>query len=348
MDPTPSRGRAALERLLLEGQADVRPWPKIGLLLENIHRTREWEGSARNFTAWMNLMAPKVGLKSASLWRFMRAARVYRQLREDLASRNLHIPPIEELSPRVGAENLELIDKIRRVAPVQLTDSLVMAFVRCESNRQGLRVIWEAYRPALGGKTAQGRGYVTPRVDPRDPAAVKALVAGDLVTALRAQKGAWTGLAEPDVYKVFSSVEIAAEVLPVQALRPEVDAVVVSRKSAEDEVVFQAFKIAGKVPSPDDWKDFWAIEPCVDGLWLVVTRSPAPALLQEFPVRFGVLWLRQGALRVLRAASPLHLHCGEEGSVDARGSLAKQLLLRVLTKIPRNRQGPTDTPGPGR
>jgi hypothetical protein len=297
-------------------------WPAIGRLLHEAERAGTWRGSAENFTAWMREVAgPACGLKETAIWRYLRAFRVYERLRADLLERGATLPAPEKLQTLISPEGLELLDKLTRVAPPEVTDPMAVRLAAGTLARKELRAVWEDYRPALLGRTAQGRGVPVPKVDARNPQAEAALMRGRLLSLLRRGAPAWAGAGAPDVYAVFANVQVPADAFTKGSGREAVDAVVLIRRSASARP-----ELYGLCVCPDGPEDsgLAALAAYFTQVWLVL----APGKSQRFDPspkhRIGVLRLTGEELVVLAIPRP------RPGDGAKVGELALELLIAAV------------------
>lgn len=319
-DTSPS----AIQSLLVEGQAAARPWHRIGLVLDEIDRTEAWRESASTFTEWIQKTAPMLGLKEASLWRFLRSCRIYANLRKEMAARGHTLPEAEVLPPQVSAENLELFEKLRRVAPERVTDPLAFALVRGEVTRTQLRTIWLDYRPALAGRTARGVGVVSaPRVDRRDPEAAKSLGEAEALLALRGDRS-WSAMPDADIYAVFSRVGLPTRRTARGGVRRVLDAVVAIRAGEGADLEFHAFEVRRRPTGEECGAWFEEIAAYVDYAWIAVIGPLEPDAVAGVPTGLGVAEVRVGQIRVRRPPARV----AANGRLS--GELAKQLLISEL------------------
>lgn len=322
----PNASPSAIQSLLAEGQAEARPWHRIGLALDEIEKTQAWRESASTFTEWIQKTAPMLGLKESSLWRYMRSCRIYANLRKEMAAKGHKLPEPEFLPPQTGAESLELFEKVRRVAPERVTDPLAFGLVRGEVTRAQLRTIWLDYRPALAGRTARGYGLGSaPRVDRRDPDAAKSLGEAEALLALRGDR-AWTGTADPDIYTVFSHVGLSLRRSARGGGRRELDAVVAVRAGEGTDLVFHAFEIRRSPVGEECNAWFHEVASYVDYAWIAVVGPIETDTVTSVPAGLGVAEIRPGQIRVRRPPERV------AGGSRLSGELAKQLLISELRR----------------
>ena len=314
-----------MDSLLAEGQAAARPWHRIGVLLDEIDRTQAWRESASTLTEWIQKTAPLLGLKEASLWRFLRSRRIYDDLRKQMAARGHKLPEPEALPPQVSAESLELFDKLRRAAPERVTDPIALGLVRGEVTRTQLRTIWQDYRPALAGRTARGYGVISaPRVDRRDPDAEKSLGEAEALLALRGGERTWTGAPDADIYAVFSRVGLSIKRTARSPMRRELDALVAVRAGEGADLEFHAFEVRRRMFGEECGAWFKEVVPYVDYAWIAVVGTIEADVVANAPAGLGIAEIRDEQVRVRRRPERV------DGSGRLSGDLAKQLLISEL------------------
>ncbi len=256
------------------------------------------------------------------MWRYLRASRIYEQLRADLVTRQHILPALASLPAEISAESLELFEKLRRAAPIEVTDPIAVRLVNGGVTREELRTLWQDYRPALKGRTAQGRGVVAPRVDRGDPGVAQSLMEAEVLLALRRSGQDWTGTTAPDVYEVFAHVQ-----LPARSEKPKVrivDAVVLLRRRLESPIEFHAIEARGDlgVRSIGRWLEY--VGPYFDGVWIVVSDTDGRHAASNEYEGVGLLQFKSKGLAVLREAGKM------PRAGQLAGELAKALLVRAL------------------
>ena len=294
------------------------------MLLDEIEKSQVWRENASSFTEWMQKTAPMVGLKPASLWRFLLSCRTYNTLRKEMAARGLELPGLGALPPQVSAENVEIFDKLRRAAPEHVTDPIAWRLVRGELSRTELRTIWQDYRPALAGRTARGYGVSAPRVDRRDPDVAESLGEAEALLALRGGDRAWTGTPDADIYAVFSRVGLSIRRPARGAMRRVLDAVVAVRAGEGSDLDFHAFEVRGRKFGEECGPWFEEVTPYVDYAWIAVVGAIGADVVASAPAGLGIAEIHAEQVRVRRR--PERITRGGHLSID----LAKQLLISAL------------------
>ena len=171
---TPTIDQIECELLELSGNEERR-WQRVAELLMLAEEKSLWTPHAKSFTQWVKKLAEQAGVQESNFWRALKAGQTYlkfRRAREAEAEQaeaadadnvtpitdDTHpapLPPLAEAN--VAAENLELLEKISRVAPDLVIAEATEKTLSGRMSRADLRSIWATYRNATEG-TARGRG----------------------------------------------------------------------------------------------------------------------------------------------------------------------------------------------
>lgn len=275
-------------------------WPRIGRFLDDAESWRYWETEgASSFTEWVRSLARSLGRKERILWRYLAAQRYYKRLRAQLTlgplgERKLDAPT--ELPDVASPENLELLSKIARVAPEEVLEPLARRVLRGEISRPELNRAWQAFRPALGGRTARGRGAVKPRIDRKDPDQYegqrKAMVCHWLQTG-----PSWTGCKKPVAYEVF--LEVRPKPVPDQAFSRVFDAVAVVVRQ-EGSVELHGVGVKGMFSNDAAPRALSHAARYCDYFWVARSEEAGPVDVSQIPAGIGLLLDRGGRLEVKR------------------------------------------------
>ncbi len=322
--PSSNHQAELIEHLQTIGRSTLRPWQRIGVLLDEVDSTQAWVGAADNFTAWMRQTAPAIGLKESSLWRYLRSSRIYKTLSKELTARGHAVPDLDDLPASVSAESLELFDKLRRAAPARISDPIALRLVRGEISRDELRTLWRDYRPALDGRTAQGRGVPVPQVDSKNPDVAESLAEAEALLALRRGQRDWTGVSSPDVYEVFSHVPMPAAGNAKRRFMSDI--VVATRKADDSPLEFHLFEVKPDLPKTGEVRWIEQVSSYVDYVWLAVTQPRSTDKGVQLPDEVGVLEISPaGGISRRQPARPKH-------GGRMTGELAKELLAGLLSR----------------
>jgi len=298
----------------------VVSWTRVGALLDRVDQEGYWRNESSSFTEWVKLFSSKLGLKEGSVWRMLTSSRFYVELQKDLTSRGISAPPLNQLSNSVSPEKLEILDKVRRVAKQDITDSIASRVIDDSITRNELRETWETYRTVLDGRTARGRGVEAPRFDPTDQSQFSSYSEVVVMSALQAAGPGWTGISHPATYKIFTNV------WPQQSddeqLKIEFDVVAVVREKATSPIVFHGIEIRSAQFLAHSKIDKFRqkAEPFLDYYWIAYNAPTIPDL--ESGV--GLLSVFGTTVAVVRPAT-----CNTN-IANRKGDLAMGLLQRLI------------------
>jgi hypothetical protein len=164
-----------------------------------------WEGRARSFTSWLKAQARAARILDSTLWRYLKAGRVYQQWR--LKRRSLQ--PLRDARTSTP-ETIELVDKISRCAPTSVTRQLIGRAANGRITNREARQIWRVYRTALGDRSQRGRGATeAPVVDD------KLVAIGTMLRAIQDAGAAWIRKdVDPGCFELVTDVRLPAGRLP--------------------------------------------------------------------------------------------------------------------------------------
>jgi len=306
-------------------RSEARPaWSRIGQLLDAVESSRYWERErAASFTEWLRALAHSLGRKERIFWRYLAAARYYQQLWAQLKQRNFDAPALAELPDSVSPGHIELLSRLARAAPPEVVESLAKRVVAREITRAELQQAWQAFRPALGGRTARGRGAVKPRIDRLDPQQREDLLRARVLHALQSSDTFWTGYIDPDRYEVL--LEIRCEPVSDHPSGCMFDAVAaVQRKRGP--VLLHGIEYVGAANNEVTQLRIQQAAAYCDYLWVARHEEAGTVDVEWIPEKIGLLLVKGGRLEVVRPARRI--------SREARyREVLAQALLRVL--LPR-------------
>ncbi|MGH8128527.1 MAG: hypothetical protein ACRETO_10360 [Gammaproteobacteria bacterium] len=276
------------------------PWPQIATALDQVDRKSAWrQDGAASFTNWLEQLAGDSGMGVAILWRSLSALRFYEHLRKDFPK--LALMPVESIQKGITPDHLELLSKLSRVMSRAEFKAQLRAVLDGTVSRTQLRDTWRAFRPALGGRTARGRGQEIPRANPNDPQQFQSLLEARLYQTLATVGPVWTGFPDPEVYRLILG---AAPVrIPGASERVVFDAVCVIQDRKHDPVLIEGIEFTGRGPH---WQRKMAflesLVPYCDYFWLVVPEPPSDEEMAAVPADIGVLVADDHEIRPLRLA----------------------------------------------
>jgi hypothetical protein len=293
-----------------------RLWAEVGSILDQVEREKYWAGQAQSFSEWLKSFALKIGMKEASLWRYLGAIRYYQKVRKHFRG-TVPFIPLAKLPERVSAEKLELLEKIERVVPEKLFNELGERVLAGSVTRTELDKIWKTYRRILKGRTKRGRGMTAPRINPADRTQVEMQSEATVLTTLMAAGPEWTGIKDPQFFHTI------AEVIPKAGPEKHAfDMVALIRKSEDSPVIVIGVEIKSyfEIVPALNW-----LAPYCDRLWVVLVGQEKASHPMDLPEFVGILRVDAGKLRVERPASESYPGLGVK-----TGEMAKELLPRLL------------------
>ena len=167
-------------------QSTVNTWVNVAEFLLSNEEGGEWSATHKSFTDWLLDASKKMSLSESSLWRYYRAAKYYINLRKELQAGKISAPEFTDLPAKVSPENLEILEKIERVAQKSIFLDLAERVIHSNIKRDELRLTWIAYRKGLDGKTSRGMGVDRPKINIKDPDNKVFVEEAQVLTALNA------------------------------------------------------------------------------------------------------------------------------------------------------------------
>lgn len=273
-------------------------WGVIGQFLEMVRSSESWkQAGANSFTEYVRSLAP---LSVATLWRYYAAARHFKQLSEELPKGKIPKSSLESLPHSVSPENIELLAKLSRVAPPRVLEPMIERVLDGTMTREELRRTWQAFRPALAGRTARGRGGVIPRVDQKDPQQYDRMLEGVVLNALDVSGPSWTGCETPSVYRLF--LQVAPDPDPGHLVLPShFNAVAVLRRKPEAPLELHAVECVGTIHDAAVWTMLSRAEQYCDYVYLA--SHPETGSFPRIPKSVGLLGVKADRIVVERGAT---------------------------------------------
>ncbi|HQU09782.1 MAG TPA: hypothetical protein PLV25_07460, partial [Opitutales bacterium] len=184
--------------------------------------------------------------------------------------------------------------------------------------RDELRTIWSAYRPALAGRTARGRGVNVPTIDPANQENKSTVQRGEVMTAIMYSRPGWTGIKNPEW------CERIAEVRPEHG-KQAFDAVILVREHANDPLKIHGVLIVTDL-TPETVRQCEELAPYCDTLWVAFHGRNLAMKWMFIPGFVGILcWINGNFYRERPA--------GNAGILGTKiGDMAKGLLLKILKR----------------
>ena len=293
--------------------------------MDQVEKTNYWEQTTSSFTEWLKSNAEKLGNKESTLWRYLVVGRYYHDLRKQFERVQLEYPPLLELPKHVSPEKLELLSKLRRVAPKDFFEKLLYDVLDNAITRDEIRAQWQAFRPALNGRTARGRRALIPSVNMGNEDEYKSVREAMIVNGLKAYGPSWLGAPRAKMYEVRMHIKVAQE--PPKLSEKNIDTVVLYKADnstgLEVHIVgtlasFLRHRVAEKFPSLSDYCDYLWIAAYQEG----TTPIKEHKFIKNYPEHVGLIVVDDADVSVIRKASP----CNKD--LEKANELLKVLLLK--------------------
>ncbi len=243
------------EVLQLLSQVD-RDWVCIGRLLHKGSQQKVWVTRFGSVRQAIVRISEQSKVKPASLWRFLSSVRIYNEL-ERMYLSHASDQPFPELTSACGAENIELLGRLRRVMPETEFLPVAISVLRNQVSRETLRTLWQDYKPAMQGKTLRGRGK--PVVNPD----LRSLRKAQILTMIRGSPFWAPDDRLPDIPR--------HEVL-TQVVLPEItwDAVVVVSHSPSKALEFNGVRILDHLPDNTECETLIRMTKYCERVWIAI------------------------------------------------------------------------------
>ena len=289
--------------------------------------SESWKQTHRSFTSWVKDFSTSIGLKEGIVWRYFTAGKYFQELRMLLNEHGLSTPTLIKLSPKVSPENLEILSKLERAAPIESIIELANKVLDSQITRNELKKHWAVYRPLLQGKTARGLGVTNPKLNPSSPQQMHDLAHAEIAKALLFSKGKWTGWNTPSLFRLFF------DVTPDHGPAEEYvvfDAVAVVKRDEMSPVEIHGIEIrtSAVVFGLSKHGLMEKQKPYCDYLWIAINNKEPLSHDDRIPKNVGVITVSNGIIEIVSAPKELNVRSSQ--SLD----LAKGLLLQLLTHQP--------------
>lgn len=293
----------AEETLVTLTAAERTRWQEVARVLMRVEAEELWRDAAPSFTAWVREIAARSSMQPSSFWRALKAGRFV----VERAGASDADDVLNDL--QVGAQSIELAEKIARYAPDEIAEDIVSRTLAGELTYANLYDTWKSYRPAARGLTARGRlpsdlerredvlAERQSRLDTnkRRPDVNDALAAGEQLTLLTSSFE-WLGPHDQ------AHCEMAVELEDLRA-----DLVVVVRRDRQHphELELHAVCVRGSMRHLSAQPFDSALRVGVHRVWLAVPAAHAAKAQEDVPGYVGILRAKNGDVQVARAAKAL-------------------------------------------
>jgi hypothetical protein len=308
------------------------PWGAVSLELNKIGQSEKWMTIHPSFTAWVKAFAQAAKVQESSLWRMISAGRYYSSLGAKVGT--LKLPNLVEISKFVTAEQLELVEKISRVATSGDIEQLLAGVLDGSLTRDKLRTRWRIYRDMAAPSNAAAaltpilaKKVVLPKTRRGAPLfghSVEKL----LVTLIELEPMKdWIGNSNPHVFKTFYRPPIALSGTNPSdtSFRFHPDILVLVQESESAPVQFHIVEV---ISAPLAGTSAVAMKAHIaelyaDYFWLAVGDCGDAIPLSALPTGSGLITFSPAGIAVRH-------HPVASGQNHLSGELAKMLLTKLL------------------
>lgn len=266
-------------------------WGPLSHLIGKVHQGELWRPEFANFSEWMTYLSEAFDISRARCWRYKKAGSYYNTLRAN----NDSMCELYDLPEYVSAEALEILERLERVAPKNVTENIKDQVLKGQISIRTLKQTWAAYRPALEGATSRGRGRAEFPAKVRDSIQFEA----ESILALT-QDRAWTGKASPARCVVLPNVEDKEQ-------RLVYDGLALVQLSLDSPVEIHVFELHSRV-GLGPIEHLKSPQPYADYCWLVLPEADAKSLRTPKKNTYGVIGLDDGKINIHSEASKVKHH----------------------------------------
>lgn len=277
-------------------------WGPLAALIQDIRSKDGWRQEFKNFSEWMLYVSKTYKLSQARLWRYHSSGAFYQRLREQHRS----LPNLMDIPANtISAEALELLEKLKRVAPESLVREVEARILSGDMPMKELKTTWATFKPRQ-----------TPKSDSRRDAREAASQFESTCLHALERDTRWTGLAKVSRCHVLRSI-------PDSSGRREFDGVALVQKNRSDEVDIHVFDI--KI-TPERTRFQWAYPKWTgeaDFCWAVSNCADPALIMSHLEPHIGVVSFVDDELTVHRKAT-------RQTSDQTFTPFARAILLRAL------------------
>jgi len=283
-------------------------WVTTGSTLIACRTNESWKLIAPSFSAYIHAEAKKRGTHASALWRCLSALEFYQSLGGKY--NELCLPPATTLPNNSSPEHFELIERISRYAPRDLTERLLKEAINGSLTRRELRDTWKIYEKALGSPSRRGRrpqGQIR-SLTPAPAKQPQEWNAGQIMFNVARDGPSWMGLSEmPIHYRVFVFETLQLERINLEL---EFEMLFVVQPQKTKDILFHGLEFLHTTPSDElrwellinnanycaEFVDYyWVVLP-----WLSDLKLEVAQWLDVLPKEFGVLDLIGETISMIR------------------------------------------------
>jgi hypothetical protein len=309
-----------------------RSWGAAALVLREISNAEDWRSTHSSFTSWVKAAAAQSGISESSIWRMISAARFYESLGGSYG--RVKLPPLAEISTIVTAEQIELVQKLTRVAPKKAIEKILASAVNGSLTRDRLREEWAVYRKEQS-KSRRAEGALAIREKTTSERADERLLRQSSAAAmawisLLNANPKWSGIKSPYRYHATYDPPVRLPIRSDDATTfYQPNYLVIHQGERYGKVEFHIVEMLPMYLAHGE-QTARARRIAADALqyadyfWLVLPEAPDESLLVGLPPCIGLISIENDAAVVHRPAE----HSRSSGKKS--GELAKALLAEVM------------------
>lgn len=263
-------------------------WGPIASVIDTVYQDKIWRFDFSNFSEWMSFVSETYSISRSRCWRYKKAGEYYNKLRH----KNESLCHLRDLPSYVSAEALEVLERIERVAPSEVTLKIENRVLNGDISIRELKQTWEAYRPALHGATTRGRGSsrVVAKIDDKARFGLES-------TLFLSQNNSWTGVNTPARCHVYPNVKDHQK-------KRSYDALALVQKHLDSTVEIHTFELCYQVGNPL-FEIPRSHESYVDYHWLVTSEADASLIKSSTGAECGLLEVIDNGLHIHKTASKI-------------------------------------------
>jgi hypothetical protein len=287
-------------------ELDGSKWIDVAQLLAEVERERSWNDYGYDyFSNFLQDLSRHIFIHESGLWRYLSSYKYMLSLKALCEAQNQPSFDLHKVGSSISPENIELLEKISRVATEHEVNELFSKLISNSISRASLRRIWNAYRPALQGRTARSKSLEKPKArleDTRQVAINFELRVFDLLNEDRS----FTSSEWLTSFRIFQTV-ISGEQPPLYKF----DYVVAAKGKKDNAISLHGFEVVHHPKAFDFFRRPRAQKPFVHFLWIALERSKfSESMLHRFSDELGLIVFDHDSYQIYKKAERLSAeHC---------------------------------------
>lgn len=293
-------------------------WVNVASLLLRVEQSGSWHNDYSSFAVCLRDIANGLNLKESMLWRYRRAALFYSRFFDDKKMPKLiNLPSLENLQD-ISPDNIDLLDKLSRVLPENELILLMVKVISKQVGRRELREKWQTLREELLGRTARGKGVVTPKLARKDSHLSIKYLEDKTLSYLQEIGPSWLGVNSANRYHILRSSSM------VFLYKYDVDAVAVVQKSNSNILEYHGIAIKNRVDRT--LANYLPKEQYFDSTWLVCNTIGLDLPINEVPQHLSIISVDDSMVTLVRPGIP------SAETASQKLSLMNDIIFQLLPK----------------